>query len=139
MKETPTPEATTEVTPEPTTQPTATPVPSTQTGECPGLTGEQTYVVQRGDNLFRIALRYDTSISAIMTRNGITDPTVLSVGQQLVIPNPCSGYVGLPGSNNSRWWYNTRCGGTTTSACVPTLHCKVISMMSSSTSTGTDI
>ncbi len=100
---------------EPTTQPTTTPVPSAQTGVCPGLSGDQAYVVQRDDNLFQIARRFDTSISDIISRNEITDPTLLSIGQVLIVPDPCSGFVGLPRST-------TTSGGasTTTSTCVPT-------------------
>ncbi|MDY6875170.1 MAG: LysM peptidoglycan-binding domain-containing protein [Chloroflexota bacterium] len=46
-----------------------------------------TYVVQPGDNLFRIALRYGTTVQAIMAANGLTDYNI-HVGQQLRIPLP---------------------------------------------------
>ncbi len=42
--------------------------------------------VQPGDSLSLIAGRYDVSMSAIMEANGITNPDLLSVGQQLAIP-----------------------------------------------------
>ena len=45
-----------------------------------------THVVQVGDNLFRIALRYGTSIEAIQNANGITDMNAIVVGQTLFIP-----------------------------------------------------
>jgi LysM repeat protein len=46
----------------------------------------ETYTVQAGDNLFRIALRYNTSTEAIATENNITDVTRIVTGQQLRIP-----------------------------------------------------
>lgn len=43
------------------------------------------HVVQPGENLFRIALRYGTTVNAIMAANGMSDTTIY-VGQQLRIP-----------------------------------------------------
>lgn len=45
------------------------------------------HVVQRGENLFRIALRYGTTVEAIMAANGLTNYNIY-VGQQLRIPLP---------------------------------------------------
>lgn len=56
---------------------------------------ELTHVVQQGENLFRIALLYEASMPEIISRNNLTDPRTLSVGQVLIIPNPGSGFVGL--------------------------------------------
>jgi murein DD-endopeptidase MepM/ murein hydrolase activator NlpD len=44
------------------------------------------HVVQRGENLYRIALHYGVSVDALMHENGIRDPRALEVGQRLVIP-----------------------------------------------------
>ena len=44
-----------------------------------------TYVVQPGDNLFRIALRYDTTVEAIMAANNLTTRTI-HAGLRLRIP-----------------------------------------------------
>ena len=44
------------------------------------------YIVQPGDSLSSIAARFDISLNELMEANGITDPNVLSAGQQLVIP-----------------------------------------------------
>jgi LysM repeat protein len=41
-------------------------------------------------------MNYGTSVQAIAQANGITDPTLISVGQQLVIPDPGSGFAALP-------------------------------------------
>src|ERR1700716_4153064 len=45
-----------------------------------------THTVQPGENLFRIALRYGTTVEALAAANQITDPTHITVGQVLVIP-----------------------------------------------------
>jgi LysM repeat protein len=45
-----------------------------------------TYVVQPGDNLFRIALRFNTTVQAIATANNIANPNLIFAGQTLVIP-----------------------------------------------------
>jgi nucleoid-associated protein YgaU len=47
---------------------------------------ERTHIVQQGENLFRIGLKYGISWEAIAQANGITDPTQVYVGQKLVIP-----------------------------------------------------
>ncbi len=44
------------------------------------------YIVQPGDTLSMIAVRFNVSLNALMSANNITDPNVLSAGQQLVIP-----------------------------------------------------
>ncbi len=44
------------------------------------------YVVQAGDTLSAIAVRFDVSISAIMAANGLTNPNLIYVGQRLTIP-----------------------------------------------------
>jgi len=45
-----------------------------------------THIVQPGDNLFRIAIRYGTTVQAIQTANGLTGFTIY-VGQTLIIPS----------------------------------------------------
>lgn len=54
---------------------TATPAPS----------GQTVHTVAEGENLFRIALRYNTTIRALLQANGLTSTTVFR-GQRLVIP-----------------------------------------------------
>jgi len=63
------------VTPTPTGTPTATPTPVV-------------YLIQRGDTLVDIAKRFGVSASRIQEANGITDPRLLQIGQQLIIPMP---------------------------------------------------
>ncbi len=43
------------------------------------------HVVQRGENLFRLAAQFETTVSAIMQANGLTTTTI-RVGQTLIIP-----------------------------------------------------
>jgi LysM repeat protein len=47
-----------------------------------------TYVVQRGDTLYRIAQRYDVTVDAIVAANALANPDRLDVGQVLIIPAP---------------------------------------------------
>ncbi len=56
------------------------------------------YTVQSGDDLFRIAIQYNTSIYAIALVNGLPNPDLVFAGQNLVVPYPGS-YVwptGIP-------------------------------------------
>ncbi len=46
------------------------------------------YVVQPGDTLFSIAQRFDTTVEALVAANSIADPSLIRVGQKLVIPSP---------------------------------------------------
>jgi LysM repeat protein len=43
-------------------------------------------VVQSGDTLAAIAVRFGTSVEAIQAANGIADTDVILIGQVLVIP-----------------------------------------------------
>ena len=61
----------TDATPPPT--PTATPTPVV-------------YVVQSGDTLGGIAVRFGVDMEALANRNGIEDPRRIRTGQQLIIP-----------------------------------------------------
>jgi LysM repeat protein len=81
---TPPPAATTA--PAPTEAPTAAP-PTEEPAETPP-SGQQTYIVQAGDIPETIAAQFGITADALMAANGITDPTSLQVGQELVIPAP---------------------------------------------------
>ncbi|RME37462.1 MAG: LysM peptidoglycan-binding domain-containing protein, partial [Thermoflexia bacterium] len=89
--------------PEPTPAPTPVPTPSvvevfpTPAGETqpqPVVTepsaaaGEVTYVVQPGDRLFRIALRFGVDYRALAAYNNILNPDRIYPGQVLRIPQP---------------------------------------------------
>jgi hypothetical protein len=46
----------------------------------------RTYVVQSGDNLFRIALRFGTTVETLATLNGITNTSLIYPGQVIYLP-----------------------------------------------------
>jgi lipoprotein NlpD len=48
--------------------------------------GGTTHVVQPGENLFRIALRYNLNYVYLAQYNGISNPAKIRVGQVLRIP-----------------------------------------------------
>jgi len=56
------------------------------------------YVVQDGDSLWEIAVRFRVSIDGLTQTNGITDPGQLSVGARLIIP----GLEGIQGPLTTR-------------------------------------
>src|SRR5690606_2608561 len=44
--------------------------------------------VRSGENLFRIALTYGTTVDALAAANGIVNPAQIYAGQVLIIPGP---------------------------------------------------
>jgi LysM repeat protein len=56
-------------------------------GVAPALAQATTHVVQPGENLFRIALRYGVSVDSIMAANNLTNPNFVYSGQVLTIPS----------------------------------------------------
>jgi hypothetical protein len=67
----------------PTPSASGTPKSVVNTAGAPCL---KSYVVQQGDNLFRIALANGTTTAVLASLNGITDPNRIYVGQVLKIP-----------------------------------------------------
>ena len=78
-----------------TAVPTFTPVPVQATEVPATTTGETTHVVQPGENMFRIALKYGTTVEEISAANGIANPAMVYVGQELKVPSS-SGSVTAP-------------------------------------------
>lgn len=58
---------------------TATPSPAA---------GVITYTVQAGDTMGKIAAEFGVTVEAIVEANDIEDPSLINVGQVLVIPQP---------------------------------------------------
>ena len=56
---------------------------STHIGSTPS---GRVYVVQQGDNLFRIALNHGTTLEILVALNNIEDPTAILVGQEILLP-----------------------------------------------------
>jgi LysM repeat protein len=48
--------------------------------------GSIIHVVQRGENLFRIALRYGVTVNALAVANGLSNTSRIYAGQRLVVP-----------------------------------------------------
>lgn len=71
--------------------PTFTPEPTQAAQPSPAVTGEisttaQTYTVQDGDNLFRLALRFGVPLEELAAANNIQPESVIVVGQELNVP-----------------------------------------------------
>lgn len=56
----------------------------------------ETYIVQAGDTLFAIAVKFGTTIGALQEANDISDPGALAVGQRLIIPGTVAQNVATP-------------------------------------------
>lgn len=68
--------------------PIYTPTPDQRHLLPPMRTDPDSYMVQAGDSLGRIANRYGVSVEQIVQENGIANPNLLAVGQVLTIPAP---------------------------------------------------
>lgn len=86
-----------ETTPEPLSSPEATelaemtPEPeATQAIVTTPTTNFTTYIVRPGDTLFRIALNNQTTVAVLSQLNGIANPRLIYVGQELRIPSGAS-------------------------------------------------
>jgi murein DD-endopeptidase MepM/ murein hydrolase activator NlpD len=66
--------------------PTSIPVTPLPEAALPSFTSN-IHVVQAGETLFRIATSYGVTVQDMAAANGIADPTVIYVGQTLIIPN----------------------------------------------------
>jgi LysM repeat protein len=81
---TPSPQGTTSTT---TTTTTTSPTNVTSNASCTTPAGARTtHIVQAGENLFRIGLRYGVPYPQLAAYNGIADVTRIFVGQCIVIP-----------------------------------------------------
>ena len=60
-----------------------------------------TYTVQRGDTLLRIALRFNTSLSDLITANSLADADRIYVGQQILVPTGAGSAAPTPAESYS--------------------------------------
>lgn len=58
--------------------------------------GSCVHVVSKGENLFRISLRYGTTVHVLAAANGIPNINLILVGQRITIPNCSGGGVPTP-------------------------------------------
>lgn len=93
---------------------TATITPSP--GPSPTAT-ENIYTVEAGDTLFSIAAKFKANVCTLRAVNNITNPSVIAVGQKLLIPGPDTKLptatplpTGLP--RGARLTYVVQCGDT---------------------------
>lgn len=83
VTETPIPEAETDENISLTTTPTPDASAEVTSGAPQTASAPETYTVQRGDTLTRIAARFGTSVASISALNGIANPSSIYVGQTL--------------------------------------------------------
>ena len=69
----------------------------------------QTYTVKAGDTLYAIALRYDTTVQTLASLNNISNPSLIRVGQVLILPG--SGGTTTPPPSSSTT-YTVKAGDT---------------------------
>ncbi|MCH8025380.1 MAG: LysM peptidoglycan-binding domain-containing protein [Chloroflexi bacterium] len=71
---------------QPTDEPAATDTPEPE--ETPVPVEGEIYIVQEGDIPVTIAEQFGITAEELLEANGITDPTSLQIGQELIIPSP---------------------------------------------------
>jgi LysM repeat protein len=69
------------------------------------------HVVATGENLNSVAARYGTSVSQLVTTNGLADPNLIRVGQELTIPGGQAWTCPVPGAVFFNDWGFPRSGG----------------------------
>jgi len=60
-------------------------IPGSGGSTTPPPTSTTTYTVKAGDTLYAIALRYNTTVSRLVSVNNISNPNLISIGQVLTI------------------------------------------------------
>jgi LysM repeat protein len=71
-----------------------TPTPDSQRDLPPFRTEDEHYVVQRGDTLGKIAAVFEINVPMLLSVNQFSDPDLLEIGQELLIPAPVPGETG---------------------------------------------
>lgn len=99
---TPSPPVVLIVTPTPaasSAQSVATPIPNQPAAtSAPPSGSTEIYVVEAGDSLFGIALKFGLTIDGLMQANNLTNPDFVFVGQRLTIPG-ADGQTSQPGGS----------------------------------------
>lgn len=80
-------------------QSTFLPTPTTQIVQPVG--SDCVHVVSAGENLFRIGLRYGVGYQTIANYNGIANAALISIGQEIQIPNCGQGTASADGFNTA--------------------------------------
>ena len=74
-----------------------------------------TYIVQSGDTLTLIAIKFDTTVQAIAELNDLQNPNLIYVGEILKIPTNSRGNLSAPSSRHYIKTYIVQSGDTLTS------------------------
>ncbi|MCX6022186.1 MAG: LysM peptidoglycan-binding domain-containing protein, partial [Chloroflexi bacterium] len=72
--------------PTPTATPSPQPTPTATPTQAPS--GSRTYTIVAGDTPIDIAARFGITVEELLRANGVTDPSLLQIGQVLTIPTP---------------------------------------------------
>ena len=72
-----------------TPRPTETPAPTRTVRPRPDPV-QTVHIVQPGETLSGIAKQYGLSVDALTAANGMADPHLIKIGQELIIPGPAS-------------------------------------------------
>lgn len=65
-------------------------------------TASGVYVIQSGDSLYSIAIRYGTTVADIVAANDLANPNFIVVGQEIIIPGGTTNVAGTsPVTNNT--------------------------------------
>lgn len=94
----------------------------TTTTTTPKPSATTTYTVVSGDSLSKIAVKFGTTVKALMTTNKLADPNKITIGQKLTVPGATSGTTSttttakqlkcpVASSNFSYDWGYPRSGG----------------------------
>jgi len=73
--------------------------------QCPP--GTFSYVIQPGDNFYRLSIKFNTTVPALISANPLTNPNFLQIGQTVCIPRQQI-YPACPEGN----YYTLRSGDT---------------------------
>jgi LysM repeat protein len=82
--------------------------PSAQAAE----TCQVYHTVQAGENLFRISLRYGTTMGALQALNNVSNPNLIYAGQRLCVNGTPGGNTPPPPSNPTQSTYTVQRGDT---------------------------
>ncbi len=74
-------------------------------------TTTETYIVRKGDTLSQLAVDFDTTTAELARLNGLSNPDVLYVGQELSVP---AGRGGVSSASSSKSSQDIKKGGTYT-------------------------
>jgi LysM repeat protein len=61
-------------------------IPATATEPAGEISVPSTYIVEEGDSLYSIAIKFQLNLAEIVALNGLSDPNDIEVGQELQLP-----------------------------------------------------